>query len=115
MYKRQVVYDEGGKVAKWTLGKLADDPAASRNQLTVNIKLQPNKAQDETNPSKYDSAKHRRDLVARSPNLSLHWKIPLASVSGLTVSGLSLSKESYKPYKGVRNITKSGLYQIRCS
>lgn len=47
------------------------------------------------------------------PTLSLGWKIPLASVSGLSVSGLSVTGESYRPYKGVRNITKSGLFQVR--
>jgi AP-3 complex subunit mu len=49
------------------------------------------------------------------PHLSLHWKIPLASVSGLSVSGLTVTGESYRPYKGVRNITKSGMFQVRCS
>jgi AP-3 complex subunit mu len=33
----------------------------------------------------------------------------------LTVSGLSLAGEAYRPYKGVRNVTKSGLYQVRYS
>jgi AP-3 complex subunit mu len=52
--------------------------------------------------------------LSSPPHLSLGWKIPLASVSGLSVSGLSVS-EAYRPYKGVRNITKSGLFQVRCS
>jgi AP-3 complex subunit mu len=47
------------------------------------------------------------------PTLSLGWKIPLASVSGLSVSGLSVTGQSYRPYKGVRNITKSGIFQVR--
>lgn len=98
-----VVFDEAGKIAKWTLGKLTDDPVnlATRAQLTCTLKL------------------HSKDLSPQEqlpcPNLSLHWKIPLTSVSGLTVSGLSLAGEAYRPYKGVRNITKSGLYQVRYS
>ena len=48
------------------------------------------------------------------PPLLVSWKILLASVSGLNVSGLSVTGESYKPYKGVRNITRSGTFQIRC-
>jgi AP-3 complex subunit mu len=95
-----IVYDEAGKIAKWTLGKMADDASTTRAQLTANLKLNPQKLDDD-------------DI--RSPNLSLHWKIPLASVSGLSVSGLSLTGEAYRPYKGVRNITKSGLYQVRYS
>jgi AP-3 complex subunit mu len=61
---------------------------------------------------------HKKGSIAAlmaPPNLSLHWKIPLASVSGLSVSGLTVTGESYRPYKGVRNITKSGMFQVRCS
>ena len=104
-----IVYDEAGKVAKWTLGKLADDASAmSRAQLTATLKLKHN------TPSHHHDDEEEEEEI-RSPNLSLHWKIPLTSVSGLTVSGLSLSGEAYRPYKGVRNITKSGLYQVRYS
>ena len=51
--------------------------------------------------------------MASPPNLSLNWKIPLASVSSVSVSGLSVTGETYRPYKGVRNITKAGLFQVR--
>ena len=51
--------------------------------------------------------------LASPPNLSLNWKIPLASVSSVSVSGLSVTGETYRPYKGVRNITKAGLFQVR--
>ena len=94
-----IVYDEGSKVAKWTLGKIDD---TVRAQLSATLKLQ-------------KITKEQEDDHIRAPNLSLHWKIPLASVSGLTVSGLSLAGEAYRPYKGVRNVTKSGLYQVRYS
>ena len=96
-----IVYDEAGKIAKWTLGKMADDASMTRAQLTADLKL--------------NQRKPNKDDEIRSPNLSLHWKIPLTSVSGLSVSGLSVSGEAYRPYKGVRNITKSGLYQVRYS
>jgi hypothetical protein len=50
------------------------------------------------------------------PHITLGWKIPLASVSGLSVSGLSLLRESYRPYKGVRNVTAAGpVFQVRCN
>ncbi|OEU15559.1 clathrin-adaptor medium chain apm 3 [Fragilariopsis cylindrus CCMP1102] len=104
-----VVYDEAGKVAKWTLGKLADYPNMPRAQLTATLKLTPPKKHN-----KHDDDEDEDEKI-QPPNLSLHWKIPLTSVSGLTVSGLSITGESYQPYKGVRNITKSGLYQVRYS
>ena len=108
-----VVYDEAGKVAKWTLGKLADDPTLPRVQLVANLKMNPPKKHSKMNSVDSDDEAEKEEI--RSPNLSLHWKIPLTSVSGLTVSGLSIAGESYQPYKGVRNVTKSGLYQMRYS
>jgi len=107
-----VVYDEAGKIAKWTVGKLADDPTLPRVQLVATLKMNPPKKH--TRQDTGDSDDEEEKEVA-SPNFSLHWKIPLTSVSGLTVSGLSITGESYQPYKGVRNITKSGLYQVRYS
>ena len=104
-----ILYDEAGKVAKWTLGKLADDASMPKAQLTASLKLNPPKQNKKVDKDNDD------DESIRAPNLSLHWKIPLASVSGLTVSGLSIAGESYRPYKGVRNVTKSGLYQVRYS
>lgn len=85
-----VMYDEAGKVARWTLGTLDNvkKPSLSCTFVTTG---------DE-----------------ERGNISLAWKVPLASVSGLTVSGLSITGEGYRCYKGVRNITKSGLFQIRC-
>lgn len=88
-----VLFDEAAKVARWTLGKLETSTKAS---LTCSFTLAA--SSDET-----------------PPNVSVDWKIPLASVSGLSVSGLSVTGESYRPYKGVRNITKSGTFQVRCS
>ena len=87
-----VVYDEAGKVAKWVIGKLDEK---MRPQLTGNMVLDGRRRPEE------------------NPPLTVTWKIPLASVSGLSVSGLSLTGERYKPYKGVRNITKSGRFQVR--
>ena len=108
-----IVYDEAGKVAKWSLGKLADDPTMPRSQLTATIKMNPPKKRSNVHDDDEDE-EHENEQI-RAPNLFLHWKIPLTSVSGLTVSGLSITGESYRPYKGVRNITKSGLYQVRYS
>lgn len=35
------------------------------------------------------------------------------ALSGLSVQQLTVLNESYKPYKGLRRITKSGNYEIR--
>lgn len=94
-----VIYDEAGKVARWTLGKM---DASKKASLSCSFTML---ADDDDEQGDSSS----------TPNLSIFWKVPLASVSGLQVSGLSVTRENYKPYKGVRNITKSGVFQVRCN
>lgn len=48
-----------------------------------------------------------------APVIEMHWKVPMASVSGLTVGSLQMTNERYKPYKGVRMVAKSGKFLIR--
>lgn len=95
-----VVYIEACKVARWNLGTMN---STSKATLTCTFTLSTPKTEEEEHESTHP------------PNVSLNWKIPLASVSGLAVSGLSVQRETYAPYKGVRNITKSGVFQVRCS
>lgn len=89
-----IYYDEAAKIAKWTLGKL---DCSKKPQLQATFQI---------------DAKRRPES---NPNLALEWKVPLASVSGLSVSGLSVTGETYRPYKGVRNISKSGRFMVRGS
>lgn len=98
----QVTYDEAGKIAKWTIGKLDEK---TRPQLNGSMVLE--EGGEETMASSHASGEEQ-------PPFFVNWKILLASVSGLNVSGLSVTGEHYKPYKGVRNITKSGTFQVRC-
>ncbi|KAL7442726.1 hypothetical protein ACHAXH_006070 [Discostella pseudostelligera] len=101
----QVIYDEAGKIAKWTIGKLDEK---LRPQLNGSMVLEDGDNKETKASSLYASGGEEQ------PPLFVNWKILLASVSGLNVSGLSVTGEHYKPYKGVRNITKSGTFQIRC-
>mmetsp|Transcript_20248 Transcript_20248/g.24948 ORF Transcript_20248/g.24948 Transcript_20248/m.24948 type:complete len:498 (-) Transcript_20248:27-1520(-) len=89
-----VLYDEASKVAKWMIGNLDEK---NRPQLTGTMKIEGNEKPEQ------------------NPPLSISWKIPLSSLSGLSVGGLSVTGETYRPYKGVRNIAKSGRFQFRCS
>ncbi len=43
----------------------------------------------------------------------LFLQAPHTSVSGLMVAGLHVANERYKPYKGVRTLTKSGRFHVR--
>jgi AP-3 complex subunit mu len=88
------LYDEAQKVATWTIGKMNAGSTGRSPTLSGTMVL-------------------HGDLPEESPPLTLTWKVPTASVSGLAVSSLQISGESYRPYKGVRTITRSGRYQIR--
>jgi hypothetical protein len=46
-------------------------------------------------------------------NIGVEFLINSYSLSGLKVDVLKLFNESYKPYKGVRTMTKAGRYQVR--
>lgn len=120
-----VFYDEASKVARWTLGNMDPSKKATLScTFVVAVKSSSSKRDDDApsslgagggNDGGGDEEEEDVDDLA-PPNLSLNWKIPLASVSGLAVSGLSITRESYRPYKGVRNITKSsGMFQVRCN
>lgn len=88
------LFDETTKTVKWTVGKLTKKNLAPR--LTGKVTLQPNaKIPDE------------------KPAVLLHFKVPMSTVSGLAVETLLITNERYKPYKGVRTLTKSGTFQIR--
>ncbi|GMH70748.1 hypothetical protein TrST_g2600 [Triparma strigata] len=87
-----VLYDEAKKVAKWHIPKIDSKKTV---QLTGTMAVKGHRPEE-------------------SPPIQLEWKIPMASISGLAVSGLSVVNEAYKPYKGVRTITKSGKFTVRC-
>lgn len=87
-----IQYDEQSKVAKWNIGKL---PKEKTPQLTGTITLATGAQMPEANPI-----------------LSTQFKIMMYTASGIKVDSLACN-ERYKPYKGVRSITKAGKFQIR--
>jgi len=88
-----VLYDEAAKVAKWNLGKLPKDRQA---QCTGTLVV--------SGPR-----------VAEAPPVEVAWKVSNASISGVAVASLQLTNETYRPYKGVRLLTRAGRYQVRTS
>lgn len=105
-----VLFDEATKVAKWTVGKLTVDKFP---QLNGTILLHPHaNTMNNTNPTASPGfGQFSENSVA--PVIEMHWKVPMSSVSGIAVGSLQLSNERYKPYKGVRTISKSGKFLIR--
>lgn len=121
-----VLYDEATKVARWNVATHMD--IQQKATLTCKFTLAMssvvasattiNGTMSERRQrlcSRQRRQNHNSSWLAAPPNLSLGWKIPLASVSGISVSGLSVTGETYRPYKGVRNIAQAGVFQIRCS
>jgi len=43
----------------------------------------------------------------------VNFQIPNHSVSGISVSSVTITGEGYKPFKGVKYITKAGRFSIR--
>jgi len=89
-----VSYDDITKVCKWTIGKM---PSNKTPQLEGTIALPPGATAPDTNPT-----------------ISAEFKIVMWAVSGLKVDSLAVHNERYKPYKGVRSVTKAGKFVVRC-
>ncbi|OXA46978.1 AP-3 complex subunit mu-1 [Folsomia candida] len=51
--------------------------------------------------------------VEANPTVTVHFVINQMAVSGLKVSRLDMYGEKYRPFKGVKYITKAGKYQFR--
>jgi len=89
-----IQYDEISKICKWTIGKIPLDKSLN---LSGTVSLA-------TGSGVPDSL----------PTLLVDFKISMYAVSGLKIESLSLLNEAYKPYKGVRSVTKAGKFQVRC-
>uniref|UniRef100_A0AAQ5Y6G6 MHD domain-containing protein n=1 Tax=Amphiprion ocellaris TaxID=80972 RepID=A0AAQ5Y6G6_AMPOC len=86
-------YDLTTKVLVWDIGKL--NPQKLPN-LRGSLSMQAGAPKPEENPS-----------------LNIDLKIQQLAISGLKVSRLDMYGEKYKPFKGVKYLTKAGKFQVR--
>lgn len=86
-------YDLSTKVLVWDIGKL--NPQKLPN-LKGSLSLQAGAPKPEENPS-----------------LNINLKIQQLAISGLKVNRLDMFGEKYKPFKGVKYVTKAGKFQVR--
>uniref|UniRef100_A0A8C4DF16 Adaptor related protein complex 3 subunit mu 1 n=1 Tax=Dicentrarchus labrax TaxID=13489 RepID=A0A8C4DF16_DICLA len=86
-------YDLTTKVLVWDIGKL--NPQKLPN-LRGSLSTQVGVPKPEDNPS-----------------LNIDLKIQQLAISGLKVSRLDMYGEKYKPFKGVKYLTKAGKFQVR--
>ncbi|XP_073452860.1 AP-3 complex subunit mu-1 [Aquarana catesbeiana] len=87
------IFDPVTRVLNWDIGKI-------NTQKLPNLKgiifLQSGAPKPEENPS-----------------LNIHFKIQQLAISGLKVNRLDMYGERYKPFKGVKYLTKAGKFQVR--
>uniref|UniRef100_A0A7N8XC95 Adaptor related protein complex 3 subunit mu 1 n=1 Tax=Mastacembelus armatus TaxID=205130 RepID=A0A7N8XC95_9TELE len=86
-------YDLTTKVLVWDIGKLNLQKLPN---LRGSLSMQVGAPRPEENPS-----------------LNIDLKIQQLAISGLKVSRLDMYGEKYKPFKGVKYLTKAGKFQVR--
>lgn len=86
-------FDQKSKVATWTIGRWM--PTFRQPTLTGSVTLQANAPRPES-----------------APVISVSFKVLMFTASGIRVDSLNVV-EKYKPYKGVRSVTRGGQYFIR--
>ncbi|XP_054629375.1 AP-3 complex subunit mu-2 [Dunckerocampus dactyliophorus] len=71
------------------------------------------------NPQKLPSLKGSMNLQAgaskpdENPTINIQFKIQQMAISGLKVNRLDMYGEKYKPFKGIKYMTKAGKFQVR--
>eukprot|EP01094_Clydonella_sp_ATCC50884_P006719 TRINITY_DN1592_c0_g1_i1.p1 TRINITY_DN1592_c0_g1~~TRINITY_DN1592_c0_g1_i1.p1 ORF type:complete len:410 (-),score=130.40 TRINITY_DN1592_c0_g1_i1:97-1326(-) len=86
-------YDDMSHTLTWNIGRLATDKSP---MLDGSVTLQSGLDKPDGNPV---------CLVA--------FKVNMYSVSGVKVDSLAVHNEPYKPYKGVRSVTRAGNFEVR--
>jgi AP-3 complex subunit mu len=86
-------FDDASKCLRWEIGKV---PKERSPCLNGGVTLMPGTETPESGPT-----------------ILVDFKIVMLSASGLKIDALTMSGEKYKPYKGVRFVTKAGRFQVR--
>eukprot|EP00741_Cyanophora_paradoxa_P006502 tig00001003_g6293.t1 len=98
----QVRMDEVNKVCVWEIGRVPPQRAGLVLQGHLPLIQQSG------------SASHGSTALAdTSIAILLDFKISMWTVSGQRIENLNIANERYKPYKGVRTMTRAGRFQIR--
>ncbi|TPX57145.1 hypothetical protein PhCBS80983_g04048 [Powellomyces hirtus] len=93
----QCTFDHITKELRWTIGKISSDfNIAGVPLLTGTLYL-------DSDP----------DPIQTLYTIYVDFKINMFTASGLKIDTLQVHHEPYKPFKGVRTVTRAGRYQIR--
>ncbi|KAF9419289.1 hypothetical protein HW555_004216 [Spodoptera exigua] len=86
-------YDPVSKVLLWDIGRI-ELPKLPNIRGTVSVAT-------------------GADTTGANPSINVHFTIPQLAVSGLRVSRLDMYGAKYKPFKGVKYVTKAGKFHVR--
>ncbi|KXJ18699.1 AP-3 complex subunit mu-1 [Exaiptasia diaphana] len=140
--KHQITYQEGGSGRfeltvgpKQTMGKTVEDVAVTIPfpKQVLNVNLTPTVGSYSYDPVRKELKWEVGKILPQklpvlrgsmslqtgvpppdeSTTISVDFRIPQLSASGIKVSRLDLYGEKYKPFKGVKYVTKAGRFQIR--
>ncbi|TPX40594.1 hypothetical protein SeMB42_g03451 [Synchytrium endobioticum] len=90
-------FDVVKKTIRWNIGRISSDLAnVGIPMLNGMLTVEPT---DEVTPEMH--------------TVFVDFKVNMHTASGLKIDALQVHHEGYKPYKGVRMVTRSGRYQIR--
>jgi len=54
------------------------------------------------------------EIPESNPTIMVDFKMAQLAVSGLRVNRLDVYGEKYKPFKGIKYVTRAGKFQVRC-
>ncbi len=102
------------KEALWRIGKLRRDRPAC---LNASIQMaQPEPSASAAGGAAGSGGRDRAGMALRTseaPTFEVSFQITGSALSGLQVQSLEVGNVKYKPYKGVKYVTRSGFFQIR--
>lgn len=87
-------FDPVSKVLSWDVGKMEAQRASPNMRGTLTLQS-------------------TASIPESNPTISVGFVISQMAISGLKVSRLDLFGEKYKPFKGVKYMTKAGRFQVR--
>ena len=98
------------KLLSWDVGKI---DASKLPNLRGSVNLITGATPEPTNPSIRWIIDCQSQLVNYFSIFSVQFAISQLAVSGLKVNRLDMYGEKYKPFKGVKYLTKAGRFQVR--
>ncbi|KAG0227800.1 AP-3 complex subunit mu-1 [Actinomortierella wolfii] len=93
----QYMFDPVTKNLRWDVGKVLPRERAPVLSATFG----------------YGKGVTQEQVANAGYTITVEFMINMYSLSGLKVDALQLFNEAYKPYKGVRSVTKAGRYHVR--